>query len=131
MGARIPLDSLWEWRHTSHKALMAETRQDLLPGTLDLLILSTVEGGAAHGYSIMEAIWSRSGELFRVEEGALYPALHRLEVKGWLVSDWGISEANRRAKYYRLTEAGRGELARARREWQRIALGMSRVVEGA
>ena len=110
---------------------MAETRQDLLPGTLDLLILSTVEAGPAHGYAIMEAIWSRSGELFRVEEGALYPALHRLEVKGWMASDWGISEANRRAKYYRLTVAGQGELARARREWQRIALGMSRVVEWA
>ncbi len=131
MGARIPLDSLWESGHTSHKTFMAETRQDLLPGTLDLLILSTVEAGPAHGYAIMEAIWSRSGELFRVEEGALYPALHRLEVKGWMDSDWGISEANRRAKYYRLTVAGHGELARARREWRRIALGMSRVVEGA
>ena len=104
---------------------------ELLPGTLDLLILSTLESGAAHGYSIMEAIWNRSGELFRVEEGALYPALHRLEVKGWLASDWGMSEANRRAKYYRLSASGKKQLVRAREEWRRIALGMNRVVEGA
>jgi len=103
---------------------------ELLPGTLDLLILSTLEPAAAHGYSIMEAIWSRSGELFRVEEGALYPALHRLEVKGWLASDWGMSDANRRAKYYRLTPAGKKQLTRSRDDWKRIALGMSRVVEG-
>jgi PadR family transcriptional regulator PadR len=91
---------------------------ELLPGTLDLLILSTLEPGQAHGYAIMDAIWSRSGELFRVEEG-------------WLTSDWGMSEANRRAKYYRLTTAGKKQLARAKEDWQRIALGMSRVVEGA
>ena len=104
---------------------------ELLPGTLDLLILSTLEPEAAHGYSIIEAIWNRSGELFRVEEGALYPALHRLEVKGWLASDWGMSEANRRAKYYRLSTSGKKQLARAREEWRRIAMGMNRVVEGA
>src|ERR1700730_15885195 len=109
---------------------MAE-RYDLLPGTLDVLILSTLPSGAAHGYTIMEAIWSQSGELFRVEEGALYPALHRLQVKGWLTSDWGISEANRRAKYSLLTAAGKKQLARAREEWSRISLGMRRVVEGA
>jgi transcriptional regulator len=110
---------------------MAETRQDLLPGTLDLLILSTVESGPKHGYAIMESIWSRTGELFRVEEGALYPALHRLEVKGWMSAGWGISEANRRAKYYQLTPEGQRELMRAKQDWQRITLGMSRVVEGA
>ena len=118
--------------YASHKKLMApNARQDLLPGTLDLLILTTLEpGDAQHGYAIMEAIWSRSGELFRVEEGALYPALHRLEVKGWLGSEWGMSEANRRAKYYKLTAAGRKQVARAREDWGRIALGMSRVLEG-
>jgi transcriptional regulator len=111
--------------------MAANARQDLLPGTLDLLILTTLESGdAQHGYAIMEAIWSRSGSLFRVEEGALYPALHRLEVKGWLGSEWGMSEANRRAKYYKLTAAGRKQLARAREDWGRIALGMSRVLEG-
>lgn len=109
---------------------MAEQKRDLLPGTLDLLILSALEAGPAHGYAIMEAIWSRSGELFRVEEGALYPALHRLQLKGLLTGEWGTSEANRRAKYYRLTAAGRKQLARERDDWQRIALGMRRVVEG-
>jgi transcriptional regulator len=109
---------------------MAEPHQDVLPGTLDLLILSTLESGPAHGYAIMEAIWSRSGELFRVEEGALYPALHRLQIKGWLAAEWGTSEANRRAKFYRLTPAGRKHLARERSGWQRIALGMRRVLEG-
>lgn len=114
---------------TSPKSLMAELRKDLLPGTLDLLILSTLEKGRAHGYAVMEAIWSRSGELFRVEEGALYPALHRLEIKGWVSSDWGMSEANRRAKYYKLTPAGVKHMEREKREWQRISLGMRRVVE--
>lgn len=105
--------------------------RELLPGTLDLLILQTLDRGPAHGYGIMESIWSGSGELFRVEEGALYPALHRLELNGWLASDWGISEANRRAKYYRLTPAGKKHLARERKSWQRIALGMERMLEGA
>jgi PadR family transcriptional regulator len=109
---------------------MAEARQDLLPGTLDLLIMSSLESGPAHGYAIMEAIWSNSGELFRVEEGALYPALHRLQIKGWLAGDWGTSQANRRAKYYRLTASGKKQLARERESWRRIALGMRRVVEG-
>jgi PadR family transcriptional regulator, regulatory protein PadR len=110
---------------------MAEPRRDLMPGTLDLLILSALEDGSAHGYTIMEAIWSRSGELFRVEEGALYPALHRLQVKGLLTAEWGTSDSNRRAKFYRLTPAGKKQLAREREDWQRIALGMRRVVEGA
>jgi PadR family transcriptional regulator, regulatory protein PadR len=104
-------------------------RQDVLPGTLDLLILSALEGGARHGYGVMEAIWERSGELFRVEEGALYPALHRLEVKGLLSSEWGLSEANRRAKYYKLSPAGRKVLRVEKAEWKRVALGMGRFVE--
>jgi PadR family transcriptional regulator PadR len=106
-------------------------RRELLPGTLDLLILRTLEAGPAHGYRIMESIWTVSGELFRVEEGALYPALHRLELNGWLASRWGASEAKRRAKYYRLTNAGKRHLARARKDWQRITLGMERILEGA
>jgi len=107
------------------------TSGELLPGTLDLLILATLESGPAHGYAIMEAIWGRSGELFRVEEGAIYPALHRLESRGALASDWGVSEANRRAKFYKLTPAGRRQLARERKDWDRISLGMRRVVAGA
>ena len=126
----FPLDDLWKGDYPLPKPLMADQSRDLLPGTLDLLILSTLESGPAHGYTIMDSIWSRSGELFRVEEGALYPALHRLQLKGLLAADWGTSEANRRAKFYRLTVAGKKHLARERADWQRIVLGMSRVVEG-
>lgn len=110
---------------------MGSKSDELLPGTLDLLILSALESGPAHGYSVMEAIWSRSGELFRVEEGALYPALHRLQIKGWLDAEWGASETNRRAKFYRLTNEGRKQLAQKRSDWDRIALGMRRALEGA
>jgi len=101
---------------------------ELLPGTLDLLILLAVEARPAHGYAIMEAIWARSGELFRAEEGALYPALHRLQLKGWLAAEWGLSEANRKAKFYKLTRTGRKQLAKERARWKRVALGMSRVL---
>jgi PadR family transcriptional regulator len=101
---------------------------ELLPGTLDLLILLAVDTAPAHGYAIMETIWSRSGELFRVEEGALYPALHRLQLQGWLAAEWGLSEANRKAKYYRLTRTGRKQLAKERVRWDRLALGMSRLL---
>ncbi len=107
---------------------MEESRNELLPGTLELLILSTLETGPAHGYAIMEAIWSQSGELFRVEEGAIYPALHRLEVKGFLGSDWGLSEANRRAKFYSLTKDGAARLAAELANWDRITTGMSRIL---
>jgi transcriptional regulator len=101
---------------------------ELLPGTLDLMILQAVEGGPAHGYRIMEAIWAGSGELFRVEEGALYPALHRLQVKGWLKAEWGLSEANRKAKYYELTRTGRGQLEQERARWRRLAGGLDRLL---
>lgn len=109
---------------------MGVERGELLPGTLDLLILQTLESGPAHGYSIMESIWSASGELFRVPEGALYPALHRLLLKGLLKAEWGASEANRKAKYYELTVAGRKQLAREREGWKKLAAGMGRVLEG-
>ena len=104
--------------------------KELLPGTLDLMILQAVERSPQHGYAIMEAIWTGSGELFRVEEGALYPALHRLQIKGWLKAEWGASEANRKAKYYQLTAAGRKQLTAERKRWDRLAAGMSRLLEG-
>jgi PadR family transcriptional regulator, regulatory protein PadR len=107
---------------------MALKKDELLPGTLDLLILQAVERSPAHGYTIMQSIWSRSGELFRVEEGAVYPALHRLQLKGWLSAEWGASEANRKAKFYRLTSAGRKQLVAERTRWKRLARGMSRVL---
>ncbi len=111
---------------------MGNNPQEILPGTLDLLILNTLESGiSAHGYTIMETIWSGSGELFRVEEGALYPALHRLQLQGYLEAEWGLSEANRRAKYYKITAAGRKHLKEKKTDWNRIALGMRRMLEGA
>jgi transcriptional regulator len=99
-----------------------------MPGTLDLLILAALGDGKMHGYELMDVIWSSSGELFRVDEGALYPALHRLEGRGSLMSEWGISAANRKAKYYQLTVRGKKELDGARSGWQRLVLGMRRVM---
>lgn len=109
-------------------ALMGKPQKELLPGTLDLLILTALGDSKMHGYEVMECIWNSSGELFRVDEGALYPALHRLEAKGCLTSEWGVSAANRKAKYYRLTARGKKELAGARSDWNRLVLGMRRVM---
>ena len=83
---------------------------ELLPGTLDMLILKTVSRGPLHGYGIAQFIQRASDDVLKVEEGALYPALHRLEVRGWLLSSWGTSDNNRRAKFYRLSALGRREL---------------------
>jgi len=129
-GGIFPLDSLGELGYIAFRnLLMGLKNNELLPGTLDLLILQAVEARPAHGYAIMESIWSRSGELFRVEEGAIYPALHRLQLKGWLSAEWGASEANRKAKFYRLTASGRKQLAAERAQWQRLALGMTRMLK--
>ncbi len=101
---------------------------ELLPGTLDMLILKTLTPGAKHGYAISESILETSQEDLRVEEGALYPALHRLELKGLLGSEWGLSENNRRAKYYRLTPAGRKALAAEAERWTRMSAAIARVM---
>jgi PadR family transcriptional regulator, regulatory protein PadR len=101
----------------------------LLQGTLDMLILKTLTRGAMHGYAITEFIHATSENLLRVEEGALYPALHRLELRGWLAAEWGLSENNRRAKYYRLTHAGRKQLAAESATWQRLSDAVMRVME--
>src|ERR1041384_6313480 len=90
---------------------------DLLPGTLDMLILKTLSRGEMHGYGIAQFIQSASQDILRVEEGALYPALHRLEVRGWLRASWGTSDNNRRAKFYRLTALGRRELENEAEYW--------------
>src|ERR1700751_3411036 len=87
------------------------TRVELLQGTLDRLILQTLQWGAQHGHGISQAIRARSGELLQVETGSLYPALHRLERQGWLASKWRLSENKQRAKYYRLTAAGKKQLS--------------------
>ena len=106
-------------------------RGDLVQGTLDMLILKTLTRGAMHGYSIAELIQQASDDVLRVEEGALYPALHRLELRGLLASEWGLSDNNRRAKYYRLTAAGRKHLAGEASSWERLAGAVTRVMETA
>lgn len=100
-----------------------------MQGTLDLLILKTLVRGAMHGYSIAEHIQQTSEDVLRVEEGALYPALHRLELRGLLSAEWGVSENNRRAKFYRLTPAGKKQLAAAREHWSRMTGAIARVLE--
>jgi transcriptional regulator len=101
---------------------------ELLPGTLDMLILKTLTRGDMHGYAIAQSIQRTSDDVLRVEEGALYPALHRLEIRGWLRSSWGVSENNRRAKYYRLSALGKRELQREAEFWNRIAGAVTRVM---
>jgi PadR family transcriptional regulator len=106
-------------------------RGDLVQGTLDMLILKTLTRGAMHGYAIVESIQQTSDEVLRVEEGALYPALHRLELRGLLSAEWGISDNNRRAKYYKLTAAGRKHLAEEASSWVRLSAAIARVMETA
>ncbi|MBW3534233.1 MAG: PadR family transcriptional regulator [Gemmatimonadetes bacterium] len=104
---------------------------DILQGTLDVLVLRTISGGSKHGYQIARAIKALSAEVLQVEEGALYPALHRLEERGCVVSRWGRSENKRRAKFYELTEEGRLALAREARSWDAYAEAVGRVLAEA
>ena len=104
-------------------------KRDLIQGTLDMLILKTLARGAMHGYAIALAIGQRSADELRVEEGALYPALHRLEVGGLLESEWKLSETNRRAKFYRLTPDGRAHLEAEASNWNRLVAAVARVME--
>jgi PadR family transcriptional regulator PadR len=110
------------------------TRNDepaFLPGTLDMLVLKTLSRGTMHGYSIAQFIQQASSEVLKVEEGALYPALHRLEVRGLLKSEWGSSDNNRRAKFYRLTAQGRRALEDETNYWTRMANAVTRVMQTA
>jgi PadR family transcriptional regulator PadR len=101
---------------------------DLLQGTLDLLVLRALSWNAAHGYAVATWIRERSGDEFLVEEGALYPALHRLERRGWVESEWGLSENNRKAKFYRLTSKGRAQLRAEVSLWTRYVSAVDRVL---
>jgi len=103
----------------------------LVQGTLDMLILKTLSRKPMHGYGISQSIQQISDEVLRVEEGSLYPALHRLELEGVIDSEWGQSENHRRAKYYRLTAAGRKRLSQEAGEWRRIVEAIARVMETA
>jgi transcriptional regulator len=104
---------------------------DLLQGTLDLLVLRTLQAGPAHGHTIAYAIERRSDDVLQVEHGSLYPALHRLEDRGWIASFWGTSENNRRARYYRLTPAGRRQLAHQTSRWDLLAAAVNRILRPA
>jgi len=101
---------------------------ELLQGTLDLLILQTLVLGPGHGHTIAYAIEHRSEDVLQVEHGSLYPALHRLEDRGWIASFWGTSENNRRARYYRLTPAGRKQLAQQTSRWDELVRAINRVL---
>jgi len=110
----------------------AQNKQgDLVQGTLDMLVLKSLASGSKHGYAVAEWIAQSSEEVLRVEEGALYPALHRLELRGLLKSEWGVSENNRRAKFYSLTAAGRKDLAAESEYWRRMAGAIARVMQTA
>jgi transcriptional regulator len=106
----------------------ADKQGDLVPGTLDMLVLRTLARGSMHGYGITEFIQSISNDVLRVEEGALYPALNRLELRGLLASEWGVSENNRRARFYSITRSGRKQLAREAEEWHRISGAIGRLL---
>ena len=104
---------------------------EMLQGTLDLLVLRTLVVGPAHGHTIAHAIERQSDEVLQVEHGSLYPALHRLEDRGWISSFWGTSENNRRARYYRLTPAGRKQLTAQTNRWDQIVRAVNRILEPA
>jgi len=108
-----------------------DQRLELLQGTLDMLILRTLQWGPQHGHGIGQTIRAQSEDLFRVETGSLYPALHRLEKRGWLKSEWGVSEANQRAKYYQLTVAGKAQLSRERDRWMQLVHVIGRIMNPA
>ena len=104
------------------------TVPDLLPGTLDLLILRTLQTQSLHGWAISERIQQISQDILQINQGSLYPALHRLEHQGWIEAEWAVSELGRRAKYYRLTPAGRRQLVVEAAEWERMSAAIGRVM---
>ncbi|HET9400235.1 MAG TPA: PadR family transcriptional regulator [Candidatus Acidoferrales bacterium] len=110
---------------------MGKTKNDILQGTLVLLVLRTLSREPMHGYGITLRIQQVSNEILRVEEGSLYPALHRMEQDGWVHAEWRATENNRRARYYSLTKKGRWQLAAEEKHWARLTLGVSHVLENA
>ena len=102
---------------------------DMVQGTLDLLILKTLALGPMHGWAIAQRIKQVSNDVLQVQQGSLYPALHRLEQQGWIAAEWGASDHNRRAKYYSLTRAGRRQLTQEAQSWSRLSTAISAIVE--
>ena len=108
---------------------MSDKKTDLLQGTLDMLILKTLALEPIHGYGVAQRIQQISKDVLRVNQGSLYPALRRLERKGWIEAEWRESENNRRARYYKLTRAGRKQLGEETREWERLAQAVARILQ--
>ena len=106
----------------------SDKASDLLPGTLDLLILKTLVSGPQHGYGIAQAVKTKSEDVLQVGESSLYPALQRLLLQGWVKAEWGASENNRQAKFYELTRAGRKQLADETRNWERMSGAVARIL---
>jgi transcriptional regulator len=107
---------------------MGQQPSELLPGTLELLILNTLVSGQLHGYAIAQRVKTRSDDVLEVGESSLYPALQRLLLKGWVKAEWGVSEHNRRARYYTLTAAGRKQMAVERKEFDRVIVAIHKVL---
>ena len=110
---------------------MANARTDLMQGTLELLILKTLARDSMHGYGIAQRIHETVDDLLKIEDGSLYPALYRMEERGWITSDWGVSENNRRAKFYKLTRAGRKQLGAESANWERVSRAITRILQTA
>jgi transcriptional regulator len=110
---------------------MAKEKPDLLYGTLDMLILRALQADPRHGLAIADRIHQISQDALHVEQGSLYPALYRLEARGWIKAEWGVSDNNRKARFYRLTTAGRRQLEAEKEHWSRISAGINRVLSYA
>jgi PadR family transcriptional regulator, regulatory protein PadR len=108
-----------------------DPRLELLQGTLDMLVLRTLQWGPQHGHGIGQAIRRQSDDILKVETGSLYPALHRLVKRGWLKAEWGVSEANQRARFYRLTAAGKAQLSREQDRWSQLVDAIGRIMNPA
>jgi len=109
---------------------MNKEKLELLQGTLDMLILKSLQAGAVHGFGIAGRIRQMSRELLQVEQGSLYPALYRLEAQGWIQAEWGLSENNRKARFYSLTKAGRGQLEAETENWSKLSVAINFVLQG-
>ena len=110
---------------------MAKARTDLMQGTLELLILKTLSRDSMHGYGIAQRIHEAADDLLKIEDGSLYPALYRMEERGWITSEWDVSENNRRAKFYKLTKAGRKQLEAEAANWDRVSQAITRILQTA
>src|SRR6476620_147694 len=124
MLIRLDQDSLGD-------ADMGKEKTDLVYGTLDMLILRSLQDGPRHGLGVADRIEQMSQEILQVEQGSLYPALYRLEAQGWIKAEWGVSDNNRKARYYELTAAGRKQLTAEKEHWARITKGIDFVLSGA